>query len=100
MNVLTFVVLYGLGYAIGLVVSAICIGVYARHIGADFDDASNVLPVSAVLMHEKCFGSSGLPVWVLNLLEFLSWPLCDTVICVYAVRLLKEEFGTNNKEEA
>ena len=100
MNVLTFALLYVLGYAIGLVATGIGCGVYAFHIRADLGDLTNACLVSAVLMHERCFGSSSLPAWVLNLLDFLAWPLCDTVICIYTVRLLKEESGTNNKEEA
>ena len=100
MNVLTFVLLYVLGYAIGLVAPGICCGIYAFHIGADLGDLTNACLASAALTHERCFGSSSLPVWVLNLLDFLAWPLCDTVLCIYAVRLLKEQSGTNEKEEA
>ena len=100
MSILTFVLLYGLGYFVSIFTCGGGLGLYCLHAGKSLAELSIAVDEAMDLANERCFGSRGLPAWAVDLLNFLAWPLVDTVLVIHAVRLLKENPDTTHKEEA
>ena len=100
MNVLTFALLYVLGFVVVTLTVGWILGGYAVHIGKSADDCWESLSKALGLVYDKFSGAGRLPMWLVKFLILLVWPLYITSMSVCIMRCLKEQPDTNDEEEA